>query len=149
MAGEAAIRALARFHARHGTTSLLATTVTAPADDLRRVLAAIGAVADRRLPGEARVLGVHLEGPFISPTRSAPSRRSRFRRISPWSTSSARLAPVKVATIAPEIDPDHALLQRLRATACGCSSATAAPATRRRRRRSTPVRRASPTSSTP
>ena len=70
MAGEAAVRAMARFHAGHGTTSLLATTVTAPRDDLRRALGAIGAVGARRRPGEARVLGAHLEGPFISPRRA-------------------------------------------------------------------------------
>jgi N-acetylglucosamine-6-phosphate deacetylase len=115
MAGEAAIRALARFHARHGTTSLLATTVTAPADDLRGVVAAIGAVADRRLPGEAQVLGVHLEGPFISPDALGAQPRFAIPPDLALVDELCRLAPVKVATIAPEIDPDHALLQRFRA----------------------------------
>ena len=35
MEGADAVRRMARFHAGHGTTALLATTVTAPADDLR------------------------------------------------------------------------------------------------------------------
>ena len=111
MAGEAAVRTLARFHAGHGTTSLLATTVTAPAADLRRALAAIGAVADRRLPGEARVLGVHLEGPFISPDALGAQPPFAIAPDLALVEELCRLAPVKVATIAPEIDPDHALLR--------------------------------------
>jgi N-acetylglucosamine-6-phosphate deacetylase len=115
MAGEAAIRTLARFHARHGTTSLLATTVTAPADDLRRALAAIGAVADSRLPGEARVQGAHLEGPFISPDALGAQPPFAIAPDLALVHELCRLAPVKIATIAPEIDPDHALLQCFRA----------------------------------
>jgi N-acetylglucosamine-6-phosphate deacetylase len=115
MAGESAIRSLARFHARHGTTSLLATTVTAPADDLRGALAAIGAVADRRLPGEARVLGAHLEGPFISPEALGAQPPFAIPPDLALVDELCRLAPVKVATIAPEIDSDHALLQCFRA----------------------------------
>ncbi len=38
MDGGGAIDTLARLHARHGTTSLLATTTTAPREDLERAL---------------------------------------------------------------------------------------------------------------
>ncbi len=41
MAGAEAVRRMARFHARHGTTALLATTVTAPPDALRTGEAAL------------------------------------------------------------------------------------------------------------
>ncbi len=62
------VRAACRFHARHGTTGLLATMVSAPVGDLERAMAAVSAVRAR--PGEgARILGVHLEGPFLSPAR--------------------------------------------------------------------------------
>jgi N-acetylglucosamine-6-phosphate deacetylase len=113
MAGEDALRAMARFHARHGTTSLLATTVTAPADDLREALGAITRVIRDPHPGEARVLGVHLEGPFISPQALGAQPPFAIPPDLGLLDELAALAPIKVATIAPEIDPDHALLRRL------------------------------------
>ncbi|MFC0213402.1 N-acetylglucosamine-6-phosphate deacetylase [Paenibacillus chartarius] len=64
-------KAIAAFHARHGTTGLLATTVTAAPEALLRVLEAAEARqrADRlaQTPTGAELYGVHLEGPFISP----------------------------------------------------------------------------------
>ena len=58
--------------ARHGTTSILATTVTAPIEDTRHALEGIARyVRNHEQPQEngklgAEILGVHLEGPFIS-----------------------------------------------------------------------------------
>jgi N-acetylglucosamine-6-phosphate deacetylase len=60
------IHRVARFHAEHGTTSLLATTVAAPVDDLLRAREAIRAAALAPGGGCAQVLGAHLEGPFLS-----------------------------------------------------------------------------------
>jgi N-acetylglucosamine-6-phosphate deacetylase len=60
---------VARFHARHGTTGLLATTVPAPEDELVQAVRAVAAAARRPEPDAARVLGCHLEGPFLSPAR--------------------------------------------------------------------------------
>lgn len=58
--------AISRFHAGEGTTGLLATTVTAAREDTEAVLAC--AAQFQKQPGAyARLLGVHLEGPFISP----------------------------------------------------------------------------------
>src|SRR4051794_12421622 len=67
MAGGDAIERIARMHARHGTTSLLATTMTAPLPEVQYAMAAIGPACRQRPPGAAHVLGVHLEGPYINP----------------------------------------------------------------------------------
>ena len=55
-----AVATLAAFHARHGTTALVATTVTDTPEQLRTAVAGVARSA---------VLGSHLEGPWLSPAR--------------------------------------------------------------------------------
>ena len=74
----AEIEAACRFHAAHGTTALLATTVPAPVAELSAVLAAIAAVAAGHTGG-AEVLGAHLEGPFLNPRRPGALDPAHFR----------------------------------------------------------------------
>jgi N-acetylglucosamine-6-phosphate deacetylase len=57
---------ITRFHASQGTTSMLATTMTAAKADIDRVLAEVNAYRAGGMP-YAQLAGVHLEGPFISP----------------------------------------------------------------------------------
>jgi N-acetylglucosamine-6-phosphate deacetylase len=72
---EEALSTVAKTVARHGTTSLVATTVTAPPDETRRCLEDIARyiaspanIATPTVP-TAEIAGIHLEGPFISATR--------------------------------------------------------------------------------
>ncbi|AIQ32086.1 N-acetylglucosamine-6-phosphate deacetylase [Paenibacillus sp. FSL P4-0081] len=64
----ASLDTITRFHASQGTTSMLATTMTAAKADIDRVLSEVNAYrnADGGMP-YAQLAGVHLEGPFISP----------------------------------------------------------------------------------
>jgi N-acetylglucosamine-6-phosphate deacetylase len=64
-----AVADVARFHARHGTTGLLATTVPASEQTLSETVRAVAAVARRPHAEAARILGCHLEGPFVNPAR--------------------------------------------------------------------------------
>src|ERR1700726_26845 len=59
-----AMRAIARAHRRYGTTSCLPTLIS---DTRAKATAAI--VAAKSLVGTDGILGLHLEGPFISPSR--------------------------------------------------------------------------------
>ena len=103
MEGGDAVLQVARQHAQHGTTALLATTMTAPFEDLQPALQAVGAVCRDRTPGAARILGVHLEGPYINPAKLGA--QPDFAR--PVSLAELRqleaLAPVRLITLAPEV----------------------------------------------
>jgi N-acetylglucosamine-6-phosphate deacetylase len=61
-----AVRTVARRHLRAGTTSLLATTASAPLSQIWQAFDCIRTVMQHRGPSEARVLGIHMEGPFLS-----------------------------------------------------------------------------------
>ena len=62
-----ALRAIGGFLAAHGTGAYLATTVTAPLDATLRSLEGLARLlALGAGEGEARLLGIHLEGPFLS-----------------------------------------------------------------------------------
>lgn len=115
MEGDDAARAIACMHARHGTTALLATTMTAPMDDIHQTLTALGPVCGERAPGSARVLGVHLEGPYINPGKLGA--QPDFAK--PASIAEIRaldgLAPIKLITLAPELPGNLALISALRA----------------------------------
>lgn len=104
MEGEEATRQMARFHARHGTTGLLATTVTAPAADIELALAGIRRVMDQPQAGEAQLLGVHLEGPFVNPNKLGAQPPFAILpdldKLKHWMS----LAPFKVITLAPELE---------------------------------------------
>ncbi|HEY3330931.1 MAG TPA: N-acetylglucosamine-6-phosphate deacetylase [Capsulimonadaceae bacterium] len=64
-----AVRTALASHARHGTTGLLATTITASRNDVDEAIVAIKEVVRDPQPGEARILGIHLEGPYICASR--------------------------------------------------------------------------------
>jgi N-acetylglucosamine-6-phosphate deacetylase len=69
---EQAMSAVAGTLARHGTTSFVATTVTASPDDTCRGVEGIARYIAHQfaaLQPKAEVLGVHYEGPFISKVR--------------------------------------------------------------------------------
>lgn len=54
------------FHSSQGTTAMLATTMTAPKAAIDHVLQEVNDYQNQGMP-YTRLVGVHLEGPFISP----------------------------------------------------------------------------------
>jgi N-acetylglucosamine-6-phosphate deacetylase len=71
-ATEDALQAVSRMVATHGTTSFVATTVTASPESICRSAQGIaGYISTQHQSDECRadILGIHFEGPFISPAR--------------------------------------------------------------------------------
>jgi len=63
-----AIRSIAQAHARFGTTAMLPAVTSVEDATLRRAVSAIAEAAEEGTGG-ANVLGAHLEGPFLNPSR--------------------------------------------------------------------------------
>lgn len=99
----AALDVVARTHRRHGTTALLATTMTAPLAQVRAALAGIAPACRARTPGAARVLGVHLEGPYISPQRLGAQPPQAVLPSADEILALHAIAPLRVVTLAPEL----------------------------------------------
>ncbi len=69
-----AVMQICRFHSRHGTTALLATTLTAPPEAIQAAIGAArqaaawtGLHAAAADSAGSQVLGFHVEGPFVNP----------------------------------------------------------------------------------
>jgi len=112
---EANARALDRITAtvaRYGTTSILATTVTAPVEETCHSLQGIARyIRHHEAPGEgsrpaAEILGIHLEGPFISKARRGVHPPDAITRPSAEALAQFREAAdglIKIVTVAPEL----------------------------------------------
>ena len=117
-ASAASYETILAFHGRHGTTTLLGTTVTATKEAIEAVLQASSAYIDAASPRGARLLGVHLEGPFISP--KWPGAQNPAHIVPPnadWVREWAAAYPglIKQLTLAPEREGALPLIRELRA----------------------------------
>src|SRR6516164_5647388 len=98
------MRAIALAHRRYGTTACLPTLITDTREQLRTAIPAARSIA-----GQDGVLGLHLEGPFISPRRPGVHRPDRIAK--PDTGDLAELCELagagrSLVTLAPECVPD-------------------------------------------
>jgi N-acetylglucosamine-6-phosphate deacetylase len=110
-------RAATEYHGRHGTTSLLATTVSSSPDHL---VAAIGSLREtmRGPVRGARILGINMEGPYLSvecrgahdPAKVRDPDLEEFGRLAALADGALR-----VVTVAPERPGASELIAAVRA----------------------------------
>ena len=96
-----ALGKIAAFQARTGVTSFLPTTMTCAYDAVERALDRIRRAMTEK-PHGARILGSHMEGPFISPAKKGAQDEQyilppTFARIAPYRDV------IKIITVAPEM----------------------------------------------
>ena len=118
---EEALTTVAKTVARHGTTSLVATTVTAPPDETRRCLEDIARYIASPINTEApsmpaaEIIGIHLEGPFISAARRGVHPPGAIAKPSITLLDrylEAANGTVRILTLAPEIPGALELVER-------------------------------------
>jgi N-acetylglucosamine-6-phosphate deacetylase len=100
-ASVAAFQAICDYHASGGTTSLLLTTATAPLDSIADVLSA----ARDCCCSIKQLVGVHVEGPFISKAKCG-AQRAEFIQSPSWASIQRLLDHadvIKRITLAPEL----------------------------------------------
>jgi N-acetylglucosamine-6-phosphate deacetylase len=103
-------RRAAMFHLRHGTTTTLASLVTAPREAL---LDAVTVLTD--LTTDGTVGGIHLEGPWLSAARCGAHERTQLRNPDPAEIDAVLAAgngAIRMVTLAPELPGSHDAIKR-------------------------------------
>lgn len=93
------------FHAANGTTSLLATSVTAPVGQIEDMLNLVKNYMNHSEPS-CRIWGAHIEGPYIS-LKNKGAQHENYLRIPArdnYSFITKNSDIIKTVTIAPELD---------------------------------------------
>jgi len=98
------VRTIVAAHRKLGTTALLPTLISDDVETMRSALAAVEALVGTE-PG---VLGIHLEGPFLSPEKAGVHNRAALRRptADDLALITARRRGVTLVTLAPEQVPE-------------------------------------------
>lgn len=125
-----ALDTITRYHAQNGTTGMLATTMTQTREAIDRVLDEVNSYMQKPMP-YAQLLGVHMEGPFISPKWAGAQDPNlmlppQLSWLQNWNERYPQL--VKQLTLAPEGEEAHAMIAWLRdhgiVAACGHTDAS-------------------------
>jgi N-acetylglucosamine-6-phosphate deacetylase len=102
------LRTISQAHIKYGTTSLLPTLIS---DDLLTMRQAVAAVREAIDNGEAGVLGIHFEGPFLNAERKGAHDPEKFRTLDDEALgllTSLGEDAVTLVTLAPErVSPEQ------------------------------------------
>ena len=103
---------LSRALLRTGTTAYLPTVISSPESLYEETLPVIGEYTGGSSDG-AEVLGVHLEGPFLNLAKRGAHAAAHVARPNPGLLARLLdLGPVRMMTVAPELDGARALIEQ-------------------------------------
>ena len=105
----AGAEAIAAAHARFGSTGLLPTFITDTPEHQEEAVEAIRACRAAGVPG---VLGIHLEGPFLAPSRKGAHDAALLRRLTDADVD--RLLRTGLATVLVTLAPEMVSLPQIR-----------------------------------
>ena len=123
-ANSEAFEEVLRYHATRGTTTAVLTTVAASRDEMLAVLLSAEEYMGRQVRvqkngGNARLAGIHLEGPYFSPLRRGAHRADMLRHPLPEETRLLmdHATLIRRMTLAPELPGALQLIREM--TSCG------------------------------
>ena len=104
---EQGLRRMARFLAQNGVTSFLPTSMTLPYETLSKAFLNAKELMDHPLENEARVLGIHMEGPFFSEKKRGAQNAAYLKK--PDANAFRSLydqcsGAIQIVDVAPELD---------------------------------------------
>jgi len=101
---EEAFHGIARLHARHGTTAMAPTTLSAEKEDLLTTLTTYERIAGRTGPG-AQFIGMHLEGPYFAMNQRGAQDPRHIRNPDPaeYRELTTRFPSIRRWSAAPEL----------------------------------------------
>lgn len=114
MQGEQAVRAMSRDLYREGVAAFCPTTMSASAEDTAFAMDGIARVMHRPERNGARVLGAHMEAPFLQEAKAGAQRQEFFMNPSMETLSQLirnQWEAVRLITIAPEKEGSEAFVR--------------------------------------
>lgn len=110
------LNTISKTIAKYGTTSFLPTTMTCSLEDIKKAVATAAECMEKGTEG-ANILGVHLEGPFISPSMIGAQNPRYIEKPSIDTFNfmvGDHLSAIRSITLAPEIEGAKELIEYLK-----------------------------------
>ena len=110
------LRQMGRYLASHGITAFAPTSMTLPYGDLQTAFQAAAAYQQDRLPEGARLVGIHMEGPFFSEKKKGAQNPAHLKRPDAegfFMLQEACKGLIRIVDVAPELEGAEAFIREV------------------------------------